>query len=125
MSTATIETDQGTIELELFDDAAPGTVANFRKLINEGFYDGLAFHRYVPDFVIQGGCPNTREGAKGMPGTGGPGYTCRWRTPAPTRAAASSSSPCARRRISTACTRCSARSRAARTSWTRSARAPA
>lgn len=74
MSTATIVTDLGTIELELFDDATPGTVANFKKLIDDGFYDGLSFHRYVPNFVIQGGCPNTREGASGMPGTGGPGY---------------------------------------------------
>jgi peptidyl-prolyl cis-trans isomerase B (cyclophilin B) len=49
-------------------------VANFVKLIGEGFYDGLAFHRVIPDFVIQGGCPNTREGASGIPGTGGPGY---------------------------------------------------
>jgi len=74
MSTAKIETTQGTIELELFDDDAPGTVQNFTKLITEGFYDGLSFHRYVPNFVIQGGCPNTREGASGVPGTGGPGY---------------------------------------------------
>lgn len=74
MSTATIETTKGTIELELFDADAPGTVQNFTKLIGEGFYDGLAFHRVVPDFVIQGGCPNTREGATGVPGTGGPGY---------------------------------------------------
>ncbi len=74
MSTATIETTKGTIELELFDDDAPGTVQNFVKLITDGFYDGLSFHRYVANFVIQGGCPNTREGATGMPGTGGPGY---------------------------------------------------
>ena len=74
MSTATIETNKGTIELELFDGDAPGTVANFTKLINQGYYDGLSFHRYVPNFVIQGGCPNTRKGASGMPGTGGPGY---------------------------------------------------
>ncbi|MDA1194033.1 MAG: peptidylprolyl isomerase [Planctomycetota bacterium] len=74
MSTATIETTKGTIELELFDAATPGTVANFKKLINDGFYDGLAFHRYVPNFVIQGGCPNTRAGARGAPGTGGPGW---------------------------------------------------
>ena len=80
MSTATIETNKGTIELELFDAAAPGTVENFRKLINDGFYDGLSFHRYVPDFVIQGGCPNSREGAKGIPGTGGPGYTIKCET---------------------------------------------
>ena len=74
MSTATIETTKGTIELELFDADAPGTVENFTKLIGQGFYDGLSFHRYVPNFVIQGGCPNTRKGASGMPGTGGPGY---------------------------------------------------
>jgi peptidyl-prolyl cis-trans isomerase B (cyclophilin B) len=80
MSTATIETNKGTIELELYDDATPGTVENFRKLIKDGFYDGLAFHRYVPDFVIQGGCPNSREGAKGMAGTGGPGYTIKCET---------------------------------------------
>ncbi len=80
MSTATIETTKGTIELEFFDAAAPGTVENFRKLINDGFYDGLSFHRYVPDFVIQGGCPNSREGAAGHPGTGGPGYTIKCET---------------------------------------------
>jgi peptidyl-prolyl cis-trans isomerase B (cyclophilin B) len=74
MTTATIETTKGTIELELFDKDAPGTVQNFVKLISDGFYDGLSFHRYVPNFVIQGGCPNTREGARGVPGTGGPGY---------------------------------------------------
>jgi len=80
MSTATIETNKGTIELELFDTDAPGTVQNFAKLINQGFYDGLSFHRYVPNFVIQGGCPNTRKGASGMPGTGGPGYKIKCET---------------------------------------------
>ena len=74
MPTATIHTTKGDIELELFSQDAPKTVENFVKLINDGFYDGLTFHRVVPDFVIQGGCPNTREGASGMPGTGGPGY---------------------------------------------------
>src|SRR3954466_14408257 len=64
---ATIETNHGTIELELFSDDAPKTVANFTKLAGEGFYDGLVFHRVIPDFMIQGGCP---EGI----GTGGPGY---------------------------------------------------
>jgi cyclophilin family peptidyl-prolyl cis-trans isomerase len=68
MSTARINTTLGTIELELFDDDAPKTVANFRKLAGEGFYDGIGFHRVIPDFMIQGGCP---EGT----GTGGPGYT--------------------------------------------------
>lgn len=77
MSTARIETTKGPIELELFDADAPGTVTNFRKLIADGFYDGLSFHRFVPNFVIQGGCPNTRKGARGTPGTGGPGYTIK------------------------------------------------
>jgi cyclophilin family peptidyl-prolyl cis-trans isomerase len=68
MSTANMNTTQGTIELELFDDDAPKTVENFRKLAADGFYDGIIFHRVIPDFMIQGGCP------KGT-GTGGPGYT--------------------------------------------------
>jgi peptidyl-prolyl cis-trans isomerase B (cyclophilin B) len=67
-STATMHTNQGPIELELFDEDAPKTVENFRKLAGDGFYDGLIFHRVIPDFMIQGGCP---EGT----GTGGPGYT--------------------------------------------------
>jgi cyclophilin family peptidyl-prolyl cis-trans isomerase len=67
MSTANMNTTCGTIELELFDDDAPETVANFRKLAGEHFYDGLVFHRVIPDFMIQGGCP---QGT----GTGGPGY---------------------------------------------------
>ena len=66
--TATIETSMGTIELELYPDDAPETVANFEKLAGDGFYDGLIFHRVIPDFMIQAGCP---EGT----GTGGPGYT--------------------------------------------------
>ena len=69
-----METDAGTIELELFDADAPNTVANFVKLAKEGFYDGLAFHRVIPGFMAQGGCPNSREGSRGMAGTGGPGY---------------------------------------------------
>ncbi|HSI82809.1 MAG TPA: peptidylprolyl isomerase [Candidatus Methylacidiphilales bacterium] len=60
-------TSKGTINLELFDKDAPGTVANFTKLAKEGFYNGLSFHRVISDFMIQGGCP------KGT-GTGGPGY---------------------------------------------------
>jgi len=70
-----MDTEAGTITLELFDTDAPGTVANFVKLANDGFYDGLAFHRVIDGFMAQGGCPNTREGARGMAGTGGPGYT--------------------------------------------------
>ena len=69
-----METDAGTIELELFDADAPNTVANFVKLAKEGFYDGLAFHRVIPGFMAQGGCPNSREGSRGMAGTGGPGF---------------------------------------------------
>jgi cyclophilin family peptidyl-prolyl cis-trans isomerase len=68
VSQATLHTNAGPITLELFDDDAPKTVANFRKLAGEGFYDGLIFHRVIPEFMIQGGCP---EGT----GTGGPGYT--------------------------------------------------
>jgi len=68
MSTAVMSTSEGTIEVELFDGDAPKAVENFTKLAGEGFYDGLAFHRVIPDFMIQGGCP------KGD-GTGGPGYT--------------------------------------------------
>jgi peptidyl-prolyl cis-trans isomerase B (cyclophilin B) len=68
MSTMTMTTNHGDIELELFDDDAPKTVENFRKLAADGYYDGLIFHRVIPDFMIQGGCP---QGT----GTGGPGYT--------------------------------------------------
>lgn len=62
------------MKVEFYDHDAPKTVANFVKLAESGFYDGLKWHRVLPDFVIQGGCPNSREGANGMPGTGGPGY---------------------------------------------------
>src|SRR5215204_5867676 len=68
MSTMTMTTNHGDIVLELFDEDAPKTVDNFRKLAEDGYYDGLIFHRVIPDFMIQGGCP---EGT----GTGGPGYT--------------------------------------------------
>jgi len=74
MKTAEIITDKGTMKVEFYEKDAPKTVQNFVKLAEEGFYDGLSFHRVIPDFVIQGGCPNSREGAKGTPGTGGPGY---------------------------------------------------
>jgi peptidyl-prolyl cis-trans isomerase B (cyclophilin B) len=69
-----IYTNRGEMKLEFFENDAPKTVANFVKLAQSGYYDGLKWHRVLPDFVIQGGCPNTREGANGMPGTGGPGY---------------------------------------------------
>jgi cyclophilin family peptidyl-prolyl cis-trans isomerase len=68
MSSATMQTTEGDIVFELFDEDAPKTVENFRKLASDGFYDGLAFHRVISDFMIQGGCP---QGT----GTGGPGYT--------------------------------------------------
>lgn len=67
MQKATIKTEKGDLEIEFFSDDAPGTVENFINLSRKGFYDGLTFHRVIPDFVIQGGCP------KGD-GTGGPGY---------------------------------------------------
>jgi cyclophilin family peptidyl-prolyl cis-trans isomerase len=67
VSQATLHTNAGEIKVEFFDEDAPKTVENFRKLAGEGFYDGLIFHRVIPDFMIQGGCP---EGT----GTGGPGY---------------------------------------------------
>lgn len=82
MKSATIETNQGTITVELFEKDAPGTVANFEKLANAGFYDGIRFHRVIPDFVVQGGCPNAKIGGtpKGPPGTGGPGWTIKCET---------------------------------------------
>jgi cyclophilin family peptidyl-prolyl cis-trans isomerase len=68
MTNATLLTNHGTIAVELFADDAPKTVENFRKLADEGFYDGVVFHRVIPDFMIQGGDPTGT-------GTGGPGYT--------------------------------------------------
>lgn len=71
---ATMETDKGTMVIGFYPEKAPGHVRNFAKLAQDGFYDGLAFHRIIKGFMIQGGCPHTREGAAGHPGTGGPGY---------------------------------------------------
>jgi cyclophilin family peptidyl-prolyl cis-trans isomerase len=68
VSSATLHTSQGDVAVELFDDDAPKTVENFRKLAGEGFYDGVIFHRVIPDFMIQGGDPTGT-------GSGGPGYT--------------------------------------------------
>lgn len=67
MKKAEIKTDKGVMKLEFFENDAPGTVANFVKLAKDGYYDGLTFHRVIPDFVIQGGCPDGT-------GAGGPGY---------------------------------------------------
>ena len=68
LTTGEIQTNKGVLKFELYDDDAPIAVANFKKLITQGFYDGLKFHRVIPDFMIQGGCPNGT-------GAGGPGYT--------------------------------------------------
>ena len=68
MADAVLHTNHGAVELELFEDDAPKTVSNFRKLAGDGFYDGLSFHRVIPDFMVQGGDPRGD-------GTGGPGYT--------------------------------------------------
>lgn len=68
LTTGEIHTVKGVLKFELYDDDAPIAAANFKKLASEGFYNGLTFHRVIPDFMIQGGCPNGN-------GTGGPGYT--------------------------------------------------
>ena len=68
MKTAEIHTEKGIMKVEFYDKDAPNTVKNFVDLSEKGFYDGLTFHRVIPDFVIQGGCPNGT-------GAGGPGYT--------------------------------------------------
>ncbi len=80
--TATFETTRGTIVAELYETDAPKTVANFEKLANSGFYDGVKFHRVIPDFVVQGGDPLSRdlEAGNGRIGTGGPGYHIKCET---------------------------------------------
>ncbi|MBS1533332.1 MAG: peptidylprolyl isomerase [Bacteroidetes bacterium] len=76
MSKAIIKTAKGDMTVEFYDKDAPNTVANFKKLAKEGFYDGLTFHRVIPNFVVQGGCPNTRNPETAhLAGQGGPGYT--------------------------------------------------
>src|SRR5215471_16267240 len=78
MVAGTITTEFGDVIIELYPDAAPNTVENFKKLAKSGFYDGLIFHRIVPGFVIQGGDPNTREvNNKNKWGTGGPGWNIK------------------------------------------------
>lgn len=77
MSKAIINTAKGVLKAELYDLDAPNTVANFIKLSKEGFYNGLAFHRVIPDFVIQGGCPYSADMSNPRIGTGGPGYSIK------------------------------------------------
>jgi peptidyl-prolyl cis-trans isomerase B (cyclophilin B) len=72
---AVIDTKFGKIILEFFPDVAPGHVANFKKLARSGFYDGCTFHRVIPNFMIQGGDPNTKDDDRSNDGLGGPGYT--------------------------------------------------
>ncbi len=71
---AVISTSYGDLTIAFWPDVAPKTVENFKKLAREGFYNGTAFHRIIKGFMIQGGCPNTKAGATGQPGTGDPGY---------------------------------------------------
>ena len=80
MKTATLQTSKGTVIAELFDEEAPGTVANFEKLANANFYDGTRFHRVIPNFMIQGGDPLSRDANNPRAGTGGPGYTIKCET---------------------------------------------
>ena len=80
MAKAIFHTPRGDINVELFPKVAPKTVENFIKLAKAGFYEQLAFHRVIQGFVIQGGCPNTKAGARGAPGTGGPGWNIKCET---------------------------------------------
>ena len=86
-----IQTESGDMVAEFFPDKAPRHVENFIKLAREGFYDGTRFHRIIPGFMIQGGCPNTKDGAKGSPGTGGPGHSVETPMPSGSRSARSAS----------------------------------
>ncbi len=82
MKRAKIETNRGTMVAELYEKEAPKTVENFEKLANDGFYDGVKFHRVIPEFVVQGGDPQSRDLPAGDPriGTGGPGYRIKCET---------------------------------------------
>jgi peptidyl-prolyl cis-trans isomerase B (cyclophilin B) len=82
MKTVTMDTNKGSFTAELFDGEAPGTVANFEKLVKSGYYDGIVFHRVIPDFVVQGGDPLTKEHPLNHPriGTGGPGWQIKCET---------------------------------------------
>jgi len=74
---AIIETNLGKIEVEFFEDKAPGHVKNFKDLAKKGFYDGVTFHRVIPGFMIQGGDPNTKNNDRSNHGMGGPGYSIK------------------------------------------------
>ena len=78
--TATIATSKGTVVLDLFETEVPNTVANFEKLANSEFYDGTRFHRVIPNFMVQGGDPYSREPSNPRVGTGGPGYKIKCET---------------------------------------------
>jgi len=80
MKKAEIVTPKGVMKLEFYEEDAPLTVANFIKLAKEGYYDGLAFHRVIPNFVIQGGCPLSKDMSDPRVGTGGPGYQIKCET---------------------------------------------
>lgn len=82
MESVTFQTNKGSFRVELFGDDAPIAVDNFKKLVGEGFYDGIVFHRVIPDFVVQGGDPLTKELPLSHPrvGSGGPGYTIKCET---------------------------------------------
>lgn len=75
MSQALINTAKGAMKIEFYESDAPKTVANFIKLAKDGYYNGLAFHRVIPNFVIQGGCPHSIDMSDPRVGTGGPGYS--------------------------------------------------
>jgi peptidyl-prolyl cis-trans isomerase B (cyclophilin B) len=74
---AVLKTSFGEMTVAFWPDVAPKTVENFKKLARDGFYNGTAFHRIIKGFMVQGGCPNTKAGKGGTPGTGGPGYTIK------------------------------------------------
>lgn len=74
MKQAEIHTEKGVMKVSFYEEDAPGTVENFITLANKGFYNGLAFHRVIPNFVIQGGCPFSKDPGDPRVGTGGPGY---------------------------------------------------
>lgn len=82
MKKAEIKTQKGTMIAELYAEETPGTVENFVKLSQEGYYDGLRFHRVIPGFVAQGGCPYSKDQDDPRAGTGGPGYTIKCETDA-------------------------------------------